>query len=67
MMGGLKSLSRNFAEDRSLLRLLGFEPRIIQSLIKLYLLTKAISAGKIQAHFNPYLKYQYSTVCHDRT
>jgi len=66
-MGGLQSLSRNFAEDRSLLWLLGFEPHIIQPLMKLHLLTKDICAGKTHAHFNPYIKYQYSTACPDRT
>jgi len=66
-MAGLQSLSRNFAEDRSLLRLLGFEPHIIQPPMKLHLLTKAIPAGKIQAHFKPHLKYQYGTVCPDIT
>jgi hypothetical protein len=47
-MGGLQSLSRNFAEDRNLLQLLGFEPRIIQPLIKLHFLTKAIQ-GHVEA------------------
>jgi hypothetical protein len=64
---GFLSLSRQFLNDRSLLRLLGFESGIIQPLMKLHLLRKAISAGKIQTHFNPYKKYQYGSLCSERT
>jgi len=66
-LAGIQSLSTNYAEHRSLLRLLGFEPHIIQPLMKLHLLTKAIPAGKIQAHFNPHLKYQYGTLSWQNT